>query len=156
MADNHRVRLATAADAPEVARLLDDFNTEFDDHTPGVPFLTKRLATLLDDGELTVLLGGGTPPTGFATLRFRQATTAEGLGAYLEELYVAPDRRGEGLGRALLEAAMETARNAGAVWIELATADDDVAARRLYESVGFTNFENPPDRAQMLFYERAL
>jgi ribosomal protein S18 acetylase RimI-like enzyme len=149
------VRRAVPADAPEVARLLHDFNTEFDEPTPGVEVLTERTAQLMDQGEITVLLGGD-GPDGIAVVRLRPALWADGLDAYLEELYVAPARRGEGIGRALLEGAMAAARDAGAVRIDLGTSEDDVAARALYESCGFTNREHPPDGPVMYVYEREL
>jgi ribosomal protein S18 acetylase RimI-like enzyme len=149
------VRRADVADAPEVARLLHDFNTEFDEPTPGVEALTARARLLLAEGEMTVLLGGERPD-GIALIRLRPAIWTEGLDAYLEELYVAPERRGDGIGRALLEAAMDAAREAGAVRIDLGTSVDDTAAIALYESCGFTNREREPDGPQMLFYERDL
>jgi ribosomal protein S18 acetylase RimI-like enzyme len=80
----------------------------------------------------------------------------EGLNAYLEELYVVPARRGQGLGRALLEGAMETARARGAEHFDVTTSEDDVEARGLYESTGFTNREGAPDGPVMLYYERDL
>ena len=46
-------------------------------------------------------------------------------------------------------------REAGATRIELGTSEDDVAARALYESVGFTNREKPGGPV-MYFYERDL
>jgi ribosomal protein S18 acetylase RimI-like enzyme len=146
---------AVVADAPEVARLLHDFNTEFDDPTPGVEALTERARQLLAEGEMTVLLGGERPD-GIALIRLRPAIWTDGLDAYLEELYVAPERRGEGIGRALLEATMDAAREAGAVRIDLGTSVDDTAAIALYESCGFTNREREPDGPRMLFYERDL
>jgi ribosomal protein S18 acetylase RimI-like enzyme len=155
MSTQAAIRLAEVADAPEVARLLHDFNTEFGDPTPGVEALTGRVAQLLADGEITVLLGGE-GPDGIAVIRLRPALWSEGLDAYLEELYVAPDLRGQGIGRALLEGAMDAAREAGAVAIELGTSVDDTAAIGLYESCGFTNREGEPDGPQMLFYERDL
>jgi ribosomal protein S18 acetylase RimI-like enzyme len=78
------------------------------------------------------------------------------LDAYLEELYVVPAKRGQGLGRALLETAMEHARNEGAAHMDVGTSEDDTAARGLYESAGFTNREGRPDGPVMLFYERDL
>jgi ribosomal protein S18 acetylase RimI-like enzyme len=81
---------------------------------------------------------------------------SEELGAYLAELYVVPDLRGRGLGRALLEAAMDLARERGADHIDLNTAESDTAARGLYESMGFTNREGRPDGPSMLYYEREL
>jgi ribosomal protein S18 acetylase RimI-like enzyme len=149
------VRRAGAVDAPEVARLLDDFNREFDEPTPGVEVLAERAAGMLAAGEITVLLAGERP-VGIAQLRFFPSIWSEGSEAYLEELYVAPGRRGEGLGRALLEAAIAHARDAGAVNIDLNTSEDDTAAIALYESAGFTNREGRPDGPKMLFYEREL
>jgi ribosomal protein S18 acetylase RimI-like enzyme len=149
------IRKATAGDAGDVARLLHDFNTEFGDPSPGVPALTERVRELLEEGEATILLAGD-EPDGLAVLRFRPALWSRGLDAYLEELYVVPDRRGNGIGRALLEAAMDAAREAGAVRIELGTSTDDTAAIGLYESAGFTNRERLPNGPMMLFYERDL
>ncbi|HEY0391642.1 MAG TPA: GNAT family N-acetyltransferase [Solirubrobacterales bacterium] len=150
-----RVRRAEVTDAAEIARLLHDFNTEFSDPTPGVTVLTQRIGRLLEDGEVTVLLAGE-GPDGLALLRLRPSLWAEGLDAYLEELYVAPPRRGEGLGRALLEGAMRIAREIGAIRIDLGTGETDTAARALYESCGFTNCEGGPDGPRMLYYERDL
>ena len=98
----------------------------------------------------------GEAPDGFAELRFRPSLYTGALDAYLEELYVVPERRGHGLGRALLEAAMDHASQRGAARIDLNTSVDDVAARALYESAGFTNREGGPDGPQMLYYERDL
>ena len=149
------VRRATPDEAQEVALLLHDFNTEFGDPTPGVDVLTERIRELLAAGHITVLLGGE-GPDGLALTRLRPSLWSESLDAYLEELYVVPDQRGCGLGRALLEAAMEDARRAGAARIELGTSVDDTAAIALYESAGFTNREREPDGPAMLVYERDL
>jgi ribosomal protein S18 acetylase RimI-like enzyme len=149
------VRRAGSADAAAVGRLLHDFQVEFSEPSPGPEALARRIAQLLAEGELTVLLVGE-GPDGFAQLRFRPSVYAEALEAYLQELYVAPPKRGGGLGRALLEAAIETARSEGAHYIDLGTSEDDVAARSLYESLGFTNREGGPDGPVMLFYEREL
>lgn len=149
------IRRASAADAPAIARLLHQFNTEYDEPTPGVEALAERVGALLDRGELTVLLAGD-GPEGLAVLRFRPALWSDGLDSYLEELYVVPGRRGEGIGRTLMEAALDVAREAGAVRMDLGTAHDDTAARALYESLGFVNREKPPDGPVMYVYEREL
>jgi ribosomal protein S18 acetylase RimI-like enzyme len=149
------VRRGELTDADAIARLLHDFNTEYGDFTPGPRALTDRIRLLLDAGEITVLLGGE-PPAGLALLRFRPSLWKESLDCYLEELYVVPERRGRGLGRALMEAAIELARDRGAVDMHLGTSDDDVAARALYESLGFTNREGGPDGPIQYFFEREL
>ena len=152
---SHVVRRATAADADDVGRLLHDFNTEFDELTPGADRLAERIKTLMAGGDIVVLVGGD-GPDGLAVLRFRPAIWAEALECYLAELYVVPERRGHGLGRALMNATLEAARQAGAAWIDLGTAETDVAARNLYESLGFSNREGKPDGPINYFYEREL
>lgn len=147
-------RLATSADAGDVARLLRDFNTEFDDVVPEQGELAERMGGLIAGGEMSVLLVGD-GPDGIAVLRFRQAIWAAGLECYLAELYVVPDHRGSGLGRALMTAAIEHARTRGAAWMDLGTSEDDVAARALYESLGFSNREGDGGPIQF-FYERDL
>ena len=121
----------------------------------GVEALTERCRRLLDENEITVLLAGD-GPDGFALLRFRPALWSEGLEAYLQELYVVPGLRGRGIGRALLERAIELSHERGAAGIDLNTGETDTAARCLYESMGFTNREGGPDGPSMLFYEREI
>jgi ribosomal protein S18 acetylase RimI-like enzyme len=149
-----RVRIASIADAEAIGQLLHDFNSEFDEPTPDPSALADRIRQLLDR-DTTVLLGG-TGPDGLAVLRFRAAIWADAPECYLAELYVVPALRGQGLGRALMEAAIEVARNRGAAWMDLGTSEDDVAARALYESLGFSNREGRPDGPLNYFYERDL
>jgi ribosomal protein S18 acetylase RimI-like enzyme len=150
-----QVRRGGASDAATIARLLHDFNTEYDEPTPGVERLTEIVTAMLGRGEMTVLLAGE-GPDGVAVLRFRTAIWTGGPEAHLQELYVVPARRGQGVGRALLEATMSAAREAGATGIDLNTGETDTAARALYESCGFTNREGAPGGPSMLFYEREL
>jgi GNAT superfamily N-acetyltransferase len=154
-ADTAAVRRASPGDAEAIARLFHHFQLEFSEPTPGVEALAVRYEVLIRRHEMTVLLVGD-GPDGFAQLRFRPWVYTDGLHAYLEELYVVPARRGHGLGRALLETAIETARDEGATHMELGTGEDDVAARSLYEAMGFTNRERGPEGPRMLFYEREL
>ena len=142
-------------DAAEVARLLRDFNLEYDEPTPEVEVLTKTIARLLDEGEITVLLAG-TGPDGLSLFRFRPGIWSAGEETYLQELYVVPHLRGQGIGRALLEATIEYAHERGSDGIDLNTGETDTAARALYESMGFSNREGGPDGPSMLFYEREI
>jgi ribosomal protein S18 acetylase RimI-like enzyme len=149
------IRRATREDAATFGRLLHAFDTEFGEETPGAEAIAEVAAPLIESGEATVLFAGD-GPDGFVELRFRPSLYSHALDAYLEELYVVPERRGRGLGRVLLEAAMDHSRERGATRIELNTAESDCAARALYESAGFTNREGGPAGPRMLYYEREL
>ena len=149
------VRPAAAEDAAAIGRLLHDFNTEYDDPTPGPDKLAERIEHLLAGGDTAVLLAGS-GPVGLAVLRFRPALWSEALECYLAELYVVPAMRGRGLGRALMDAAIQFARERGADYMDLGTAETDVAARSLYESLGFSNREGKPDGPLNYYYERDL
>lgn len=154
MSDPAPVRVAQGADAGAIGALLHDFNSEFGGPTPGPERLAGRVAHLLAEGHITILLVGE-GPDGLAVLRFRPAIWSEALECYLAELYVAPALRGRGLGRALMHAAIALARERGADRIELGTEETDVAARALYESLSFSNRDGP-DGPLMYFYERDL
>jgi ribosomal protein S18 acetylase RimI-like enzyme len=149
------VRRADVGDADDIGRLLHDFNTEYEEITPGPAALAERIRRLLDAGDTAVLLAGD-GPDGLAVVRFRPSIWTVGLECYLAELYVVPQLRGQGRGRALMEAAIELARERGADYMELNTGEDDVAARALYERLGFSNREGRPDGAVQYYYEREL
>jgi ribosomal protein S18 acetylase RimI-like enzyme len=149
------VRRAQGADADAIGRLLHDFNSEFGDPTPGPRKIAERVRGLLD-GERTIVLLAGPGPDGLAVLRLRPALFTDALECYLAELYVVPDRRGRGLGRALMRAAIDVARREGADHMDLGTSEDDVAARALYESMGFSNRGGRLDGPLSFFYEREL
>jgi len=149
------VRCAEAADAEAIGRLLHDFNEEYEDFTPGPRRIAARVRDLLAGDDMVVLLAGE-GPDGIAVLRFRPSIWTEQLECYLAELYVIPDKRGRGIGRALMNEVFDVAHRKGAGHIEVNTSDDDVAARALYESLGFTNREGKPDGPIMYYYEREL
>lgn len=160
MADSDRlereaVRMATAADAVAIARLLDRFNREYDEPTPGVDALAGRVADLIDSGETDAVLGGG-GTDGVAVLRFRPPLWTAGSECYLAELYVTPECRGRGVGRALMEEALRHARRRGADWMSIEVDEPDTAARHLYESLGFSNRDGGPHGSVMFVYEREL
>ncbi len=67
----------------------------------------------------------------------------------MNDLYVDPAARGEGVGRALIEASAAVARERGAHRLEWATAPDNETAQRLYDSTG-------AERSEWIEYELPL
>jgi ribosomal protein S18 acetylase RimI-like enzyme len=149
-------RLATVDDVEVIGRLLHDFNREFEEPiNPEPEWLAERIAVLMDGGDTDVLLIDD-GPHGLAVIRYQRSIWTEGLECYLAELYVVPARRGHGLGRALMEAAMARGRERGGDYMLLGTSETDTVARALYERLGFVNRERGPDGPIMYFYEREL
>jgi ribosomal protein S18 acetylase RimI-like enzyme len=145
------IRPATAEDAALIGELLHDFNVEFEEPTPPADELARRIAALLST-DTDVLLAD---TVGLAVLRFQPSIWTANLECYLAELYVRPEHRGAGIGEALLAAALEHARSRGADYMHLGTTEDDVAARHLYEKLGFRRTEG--DGGPLMFvYEREL
>jgi ribosomal protein S18 acetylase RimI-like enzyme len=151
----HPVRRSVAADAPAIGRMLHDFNTEFGEPAPPPEELAARIVELDARRNFVVLLAG-TGPDGLLILRFRPSIWSDAQECYIAELYVRPARRRAGIGRALVREAIELARGKGADRIELGTGEDDVAARALYGSLGFSPRGGQTKGPLNLFYERAL
>ena len=151
----HVVCLAGRDDVGPIGQLLYNFNREFDEPTPAPSALAERLRQLIEDGHTLVLLAGD-GPDGLAVLRFRAAIWSTGSECYLAELYVTPAKRGQGLGRALMEAALREALMRGADTMDIGVDEPDLAARNLYESLGFTNRAGGAGGPLMFIYEREL
>lgn len=91
-----------------------------------------RLRTSDDTTPWTAYLPPDDSPVGHAELRDL------GRGrARLARIIVAPDRRGSGLGHALVAAVMEAGRARGFAEFELVVYDTNAAAKRAYEAAGF-------------------
>ena len=75
-------------------------------------------------------------PVALAHYSFTHSSWSVAQDLYLEDLFVDPQMRGQGLGRVLIEALGDLAAETGArkVWWE--TQKDNATARRLYDSVG--------------------
>ncbi len=72
---------------------------------------------------------------GFVHFLFHPVTWSISQRCYLEDLFVNPDVRGTGAGRALIEAVYGAADEAGADQVYWLTAQDNTTARRLYDRV---------------------
>lgn len=140
------------------AKLLHDFNLEYDEPSPSPPALADRLSELVTGDHLTVLLArdedAGTP-VGVAVMRLQPSVWSTASEAYLAELYVVPDRRGQGHGRELIAEAIRLARERGADYAFLVTSEADHRAQRLYQAAGFRRTEGDGGPL-MLAFEREL
>lgn len=74
---------------------------------------------------------------GVAYVAFTWSLEHGGRSAWLEELYVIPEMRGQGVGGALLEAALARAREEGCAAVDLEVDRDHACAEHLYRRAGF-------------------
>jgi GNAT superfamily N-acetyltransferase len=148
------VRVATPDDADEVARLLHDFNTEFDTPSPGPDVLAARLRTLLA-GDATIALLAGVPPVGVALITLRRNVWYAGEVALRDELYVVPERRRAGIGTAIIDELLAMSRARAVDLIEINVDEVDGDARRFYERHGFSSTE-PGSTDRALYYSMEL
>ena len=90
-----------------------------------------------DPDETMFALGGYVDGrlAGFAHYLFHRSTWAPKRYCYLEDLFVADDARGHGLGRALIEAVYQKAEAAGASRVYWLTQSNNETARALYDKV---------------------
>jgi GNAT superfamily N-acetyltransferase len=101
-----------------------------------------------DDGMLLGAWKGGTV-VGYACLYWSFTSLVPAETVLMNDLYVDERSRARGIGRALIEASSEVARERGAHRLEWATAPDNVTARRLYDSTG-------AERSEWIEYELRL
>jgi ribosomal protein S18 acetylase RimI-like enzyme len=148
-----RVRPATSADAAALVGLIGEFRDWWAYDGPSDESLARSVPRLLTDGDTDFLLGepDGGEPAGFCQLRYRYGLWLESEDCLLEDLFVREAARGSGLGRALVEAAIERARARGCGRVELDTNEGNTAARALYESLGFSSWSETPGGNNLLY-----
>jgi len=78
---------------------------------------------------------------GYACLYWHLSSLRASEAVLMNDLFVDPDRRGRGVGRALIEASAEVARERGASHLEWATDPDNHTAQRLYDTTGAKRYE---------------
>jgi GNAT superfamily N-acetyltransferase len=75
-------------------------------------------------------------PIGFAVWFYKFSTFAGRPGLYLEDIFVVPERRGQGIGRAVFRHLARRAVADGCVWMEWAVLDWNTPAIEFYGSIG--------------------
>ncbi|MFL5869605.1 MAG: GNAT family N-acetyltransferase [Solirubrobacterales bacterium] len=130
---------AGTADAATVARLMAGFRDHLDKREPTDADIRASVERILADrGSEFLIASDRDRPLGICQLRYRWSVWTSSEDCWLEDLYVAPEARRAGLGRALVEAALDSARSRGCVRIELDVDEDNEAARELYRACGFS------------------
>src|SRR2546422_11630448 len=137
MSPSPRVWRAEIDDAETVARLMVEFRDHLGESWPSDNAFLAGVERLLEERDTEFLLSSphdAAPPAGVAQLRFRWGLWRAGGDCLLEDVYVSESARGAGLGRALVAASIERARERGCRRVELDANERNDAALALYES----------------------
>jgi GNAT superfamily N-acetyltransferase len=141
---NHKLNLrpATPADLPRVLQFIRDLATY--EREPDAVLATE--ADLLRDGfgetkrfhcVMAELIGADTTTAAGFALYFHNYSTWRGhAGIYLEDLYVSPEHRGKGIGKALLTHVAAIAVAEGCPRYEWSVLDWNQPSIDFYQSLG--------------------
>ena len=107
-------------------------------------FFSRFLGPSEDGLLLGARLGGRL--VGYACLYWHFSSLEAAESVLMNDLYVEESARGKGIGRALIEATAEVARERGVPTVEWSTAPDNHTAQRLYDATG-------AERSEWISYE---
>jgi len=137
-ADNFQIRPARVKDVPIILQLIRDLATY--ERAPDEVIATAEQLVEVLFGERPVaevlLAFEGETPVGFAVYFYNFSTWLGRPGLYLEDLFVKPDERGKGYGRALLVELAKIARDRGCGRMEWAVLDWNEPAIKFYRALG--------------------
>jgi len=136
--ENFAIRAATAADVPiilELIRALATYERAPNDVTATEDGLSKVLFGEKPAAEVLLAFENETA-VGFAVFFHNFSTWLGRPGLYLEDLFVRPEDRGKGYGRALLIHLAKIARNRGCGRMEWAVLDWNEPAIQFYRKLG--------------------
>ena len=133
-----RLRKATGADLPRLCELMAENYAE-----AGYPFDAAAARACFEAlvrepslGEAWLVEVGG-EVAGYAVLALGYSLEHRGRDAFVDDLYLVPARRGQGLGRLALDAVEAAARDRGVVALHLEVERGNARAQALYRRVGF-------------------
>ncbi len=136
------VWLADPGEAAAVAGLLVKFRDHQGRSSPSEDSFLASVQRLIERADTEFWLAAEddhAPAAGICQLRYRHSVWTAAEDCWLEDLYVAPEARGIGLGRALVQRALDRARERGCHRVELDTNEDNHDAIGLYRSLGFSD-----------------
>ncbi len=135
-----RIRLVARTDFDQWLGLWEGYNAFYERKGPAaVPMEVTRTTweRFFDSYEPVhcLVAEGGGGLLGLTHYIFHRNTTMLGPTCYLQDLFTAPQARAQGVGRALIEAVYQKAREAGSTRVYWQTHETNATAQRLYNEV---------------------
>lgn len=130
---------ACEADIPELIGLLAVLFSIEQDFSPDPDKQRRGLAALIASptGHIAIARDATSRAVGMATVQLVISTAEGAPSAWIEDVVVREDWRGQGLGRTLLDAVLDWARTQGAVRAQLLADLDNAPALAFYDRIGW-------------------
>lgn len=146
-----RIRRAALADIPQLSALLGRLFAQEADFTPEPVRQVRGLRMLLKQPALGRIYCATEQQAvvGMVSILFTVSTAEGGRAAWLEDMIVHPERRGQGVGERLLQEAIRRARAAGCTRLTLLTDASNHSAMRFYRRAGFVRSQMVPFRLSL-------
>ena len=140
--NNMQIKRITLSDYLSVTGLFDRYRVFY--KQPSNPaaaeaFIRERLENNVS--VIFIALSDDGAPAGFTQLYPLISSVRAKTNWLLNDLYVDAPYRKQGIGEALIKAAMDFAKSEGSAYIKLETAVNNFTAQSLYESIGFKKQE---------------
>ncbi|MCV7151202.1 GNAT family N-acetyltransferase [Mycolicibacterium pyrenivorans] len=135
------VSVVEEADLPELMPMLRSYCDFYrvDPSDEKLDALSRALLANPEEGVQLIArdqVGTAVIPVGFATIYWTWQTLYAARVGVLNDLYVTPQSRGTGTGRALIARCLQMCHDRGAEKLVWETAPDNVTAQRLYDGIG--------------------
>lgn len=131
------IKIADVADVNSVAILFDLYR-QFYEQVPNLELAMSFIQARIDNNESVILLAEENgEPVGFCQLYPSYCSVIAAPIYVLYDLFVHPEKRRTGAGKALLLAAEQQAKTVGVRRMDLTTAKTNSSAQALYESLGW-------------------
>ena len=143
--------VARAEDLPRLVELLGMLFALEAEFAPDASKQQRALELILADTRIgrVFVARDGERVVAMATLLYTVSTAEGGKAALFEDLVVAPEARGSGVGPALLQCVIEEARKEGLLRLTLLTDGDNDRAQALYRKCGFEASTMRPMRLKL-------
>lgn len=144
------IKRTTTADLSQLVPLFDGYMVFYKQKSDPIAY-EKFLKTRMDRREAVIFLAttNDNKPMGFTLLYPSFSSVSQARTLVLNDLYVDPDYRRQGVAASLMAAAEEYGRGVGAVRLHLETGKDNFTAQDLYDKEGW-------QRETSVFYVKSL
>lgn len=145
------IKIADIEDVPHLCRLLQTLFTQEAEFTPNEAFQSAGLSKIIINSEAgdVVIATEKNEIVGMVILLYTISTALGSIVAILEDMVVAENMRGKGVGTKILNFAVNLANSKGCQRITLLTDHDNTKAQKFYNAHGF-------NRSSMIAYRKSL